>query len=88
MILEKIIYEGISFYNPKFINDPRRQGYCQAKIRSMLKQGTLEKQPCEICNKIDKVVAHHEDYSNPINIRWLCHRHHVAIHCIFKRLNA
>jgi hypothetical protein len=39
--------------------------------------GTLIPQPCEVCGAT-KVHAHHDDYSRPLDVRWLCplrHRH-------------
>lgn len=44
-----------------------------------MQQG-LSAQPCEVCQSTEKVQAHHDDYSKPLAIRWLCHRHHVQLH--------
>ena len=35
--------------------------------------------PCEICGSLT-THRHHEDYSKPLDIRWLCSRHHAARH--------
>ena len=43
------------------------------------RSGNLAEQPCEVCNKT-KVVAHHDDYNNPLNVRWLCQAHHKQWH--------
>jgi len=44
-----------------------------------LKYGRLIRRPCEMCG--DKVVeAHHDDYSKPLDVRWLCKGHHVEHH--------
>lgn len=40
----------------------------------------LEKCPCEVCGKTIGVQAHHDDYSKPLIVRWLCARHHMQIH--------
>ena len=40
-----------------------------------VRNGTLIRQPCEVCGEA-KVQAHHEDYSKPIDVRWLCFKHH------------
>lgn len=47
-----------------------------AKVQTELKAGRLIKQPCEICGTVDYVEAHHKDYSKPLEITWLCVKHH------------
>ncbi len=34
-------------------------------------------EPCEVCGR-KKAEAHHEDYSKPLNVVWLCRIHHIA----------
>ena len=41
--------------------------------------GTLIPQPCEVCGAT-KVEAHHDDYSTPLEVRWLCSLHHHQQH--------
>lgn len=40
--------------------------------------GRLVRQPCE-CGA-NRVEAHHPDYSMPLEVEWLCRRHHVERH--------
>lgn len=35
---------------------------------------------CSACNEIKKVEAHHDDYSKPLDIRWLCVECHNEWH--------
>lgn len=49
------------------------------QARQAMRAGTLAKLPCEVCNDID-TQAHHDDYSKPLEVRWLCHKHHRAHH--------
>jgi ribosomal protein S27AE len=44
-----------------------------------IKSGKLIKQPCEKCGNT-KVEAHHDDYSRPLEVRWLCKIHHMEHH--------
>lgn len=44
-----------------------------------LSRGTITRQPCEVCGN-QKSEAHHDDYSQPLSIRWLCHVHHRMVH--------
>lgn len=45
-----------------------------------IKAGILEKQPCEICGSMERIEAHHDDYTKPLDIRWLCKMHHDEHH--------
>lgn len=40
------------------------------------RRGELVKQPCEKCGSIN-VSKHHDDYTKPLEVRWLCHVHHA-----------
>ena len=48
-------------------------------VNNAIRAGRLRKKPCEVCGD-KKVQAHHDDYSKPLEVRWLCHTHHVAVH--------
>lgn len=47
-----------------------------------VKHGLIIPQPCEMCGH-SPVEAHHDDYSKPLQVRWLCNAHHRAIHSAF-----
>lgn len=47
-------------------------------VANEVKQGRLIKQPCQVCGE-KKVEAHHDDYAQPINIVWVCKKHHVEL---------
>ena len=49
------------------------------KVRRAVKKGTLVPMPCEVCGCL-KVQAHHDDYSKPLSVRWLCFHHHRIEH--------
>ena len=51
----------------------------RAETKALLKQGKLKKHPCIVCQSYD-VLPHHEDYTNPFNVIWLCEQHHIAYH--------
>lgn len=50
------------------------------KVRTAVKYGKLEKQPCEVCGTTKNVDAHHDDYEKPLEVRWLCKSHHKLHH--------
>jgi hypothetical protein len=43
-----------------------------------LKRGKLTRQPCEVCGAVAQM--HHDDYSKPLEVRWLCRGHHLEHH--------
>lgn len=44
-----------------------------------IRDGRLIKHPCEICGEV-RAQAHHDDYSKPLDVRWLCTKHHAEWH--------
>lgn len=52
---------------------------CREMTRYLVRTGKIVKSACEVCGDVN-VEAHHEDYSNPLNVRWLCRKHHREIH--------
>lgn len=49
------------------------------KTGNAIRDNRLIKQPCEVCGERE-VEAHHDDYSKPLEVRWLCQRHHCEVH--------
>jgi hypothetical protein len=48
-------------------------------LGNAVKRGDVIKQPCKICG-ITKVHGHHEDYDKPLEVVWLCSKHHADVH--------
>lgn len=38
-----------------------------------------ESRKTQLCGEVE-TDAHHDDYSKPLDVRWLCRRHHRAVH--------
>lgn len=51
-----------------------RKVYDKAK-----RSGKIKKMPCVICGN-PKSEGHHTDYSKPLEVVWLCRKHHVEAH--------
>lgn len=58
------------------------------KLRYAVKVGKLTRQPCESCGKTSGVQGHHDDYSKPLEVRWLCRKHHGLAHVKFQFLHS
>ena len=52
---------------------------CREATHRLIKSGKLLKENCEVCNEIE-VEAHHDNYNDPANVRWLCKKHHAQHH--------
>jgi hypothetical protein len=51
-------------------------------VKNALRYGKIHRHPCCICG--NKAQAHHEDYSKPLDVIWLCLRHHADRHIEIK----
>ena len=60
---------------------PAFNSHLAYKARKIAK--VLPKKPCEVCNLQD-ADKHHDDYSKPLKINWLCRKHHIQKHLSFK----
>lgn len=49
------------------------------KVYHAVRNGKLKKMPCEVCREL-KVQAHHNDYTKPLEVVWLCVTHHKELH--------
>lgn len=49
-------------------------------VQYALRKGDLKPKPCERCNFAFGVQAHHEDYSKPLDVVWLCQKCHGERH--------
>jgi len=84
--------------NKEKINEKRRLMYkidehyrlvCKTKelIRKAIRDKEIERPMyCSFCKRFsERIEAHHEDYSKPFIIIWLCHQCHKDQHRIFTR---
>lgn len=50
-----------------------------SRVQRALRTDKLTRQSCERCHA-EKTQAHHDDYSKPLDVRWLCAPCHAAHH--------
>ncbi|MCE9565783.1 MAG: hypothetical protein K8U57_27475 [Planctomycetes bacterium] len=58
-----------------------------AEVKNAIARGDLLPSPCEVCgipirapDGWRQVEAHHDDYTKPLEVRWLCRKHHIEWH--------
>lgn len=66
-------------YQKSYRNKPENRIKLRARdaARRALKRGDLVRQPCKCGEK--KVQMHHEDYTKPLEVIWLCVRCHHKV---------
>lgn len=59
--------------------EERRKSNARAYANTYRRRGKLERGPCEVCGDPQSEM-HHDDYSKPLEVRWLCRPCHIAHH--------
>lgn len=49
-------------------------------VNVAIRRGILSRRPCEVCGAERHIHAHHDDYAKPLEVRWLCAKHHIEAH--------
>ena len=49
-------------------------------VSNALSLGKILRQPCSVCGVSKLVHAHHDDYAKPLEVVWLCQKHHIERH--------
>jgi hypothetical protein len=72
---------GISGYERKIASERRNpiQSAARKQMDQAIRSGRLKRRPCVICND-PKTEGHHHDYAKPLDVYFLCRKHHVAVH--------
>lgn len=65
----------------QYIKD-KTNGKAQARraVNNALAKGKMSKLPCEVCGSTKLIHGHHDDYSKPLDVKWLCPTHHYQRH--------
>ena len=69
--MRKAVYKSIKKY-------PEKQK-AREKLNCLVVLGKIKRGVCETCGSPD-THAHHEDYSKPLNVAWLCRKCHCRLH--------
>jgi hypothetical protein len=61
-----------------------RRDQAHRLVASAIKAGELVRQACVQCG-MPNGEAHHEDYSRPLDVTWLCRQCHARVHVLKRR---
>lgn len=64
---------------PGWLKRNRLKNEARQYVYLAIRFGDLTPHPCEVCG-VSNVQAHHDDYSKPLEVRWLCVTHHNEHH--------
>lgn len=48
--------------------------------KNAIRRGELIREPCLVCGTTARIEAHHPHYCYPLNVIWLCKKHHGEVH--------
>ncbi len=66
--------------------DQRQRAVARAYANVYQRRGKIAPEPCSMCH--DPVAQkHHDDYSRPLQVRWLCRKCHLTVHTGDKTLH-
>lgn len=63
----------------KWNNSNRHKLRAHAALRVALRRGEIKRGRCAVCGSF-RVDGHHPDYSKPLEVVWLCRKHHQQLH--------
>jgi hypothetical protein len=69
----------------RWLEKNKEKKYAHNLVAKAIKSGKLNKFPCQTCGEL-KSEAHHEDYSRPLYVTWLCKKHHHERHNELRKL--
>lgn len=67
-------------YQKSLLKVDKSKAKARSIVNNCLKRGWLIKAPCEVCGELERVEAHHDNYTKPLEVRWLCKKHHSEHH--------
>jgi hypothetical protein len=70
--------EKSNAYSREYSKNNLDKKNAQLKAAKAVKAGALVPQPCEVCGD-PKAEKHHDDYTKPLEVRWLCSKHHHRV---------
>jgi len=79
MPCERIVQNASRKAYSELTPEQRFKSNARAYANTYQRRGLLEAQPCQECGA-SKAEKHHEDYSKPLDVIWLCKACHCRLH--------
>ena len=67
-------------------DEQRQRAVARAYANVYQRRGKLLPEPCAVCHD-PSAQKHHDDYSKPLQVTWLCRKCHLTIHLNDKTLH-
>lgn len=65
--------------------DEKLKSYCRNTLNHAIEKGLIKRgEECQVCGSRDLIDGHHNDYSKPLDVIWLCRKHHYQRHLEIK----
>lgn len=68
-------------YEPE---EKKKRVKARSILNHYLRDNKIQRPNCELCDL--KAEAHHDDYNKPLEVKWLCFKHHRLYHKIGKKI--
>ena len=68
-------------YSKKWDERNPEKRRARTAVMHAINAGIIKKLTCEKCGNI-KVHGHHDNYDKPLEVKWLCAKHHRELHYI------
>lgn len=62
------------------IRNHHRQNKVKVHARYLARRNLKAPEMCEKCEEFKALDAHHDDYSKPLEVQWLCRQCHANVH--------
>lgn len=72
--------ERVLGYKRSWIERNSEKRTAHKTLYKAVRRGDVTRLPCQICGSSEVVHAHHDDYSKPLEVTWLCPKHHGEVH--------
>jgi hypothetical protein len=64
--------QAVLAYKKRWNDSNPEKRRAEVAVGNAIRDGRLTRQPCEDCGSDERVEAHHDDYSKPLDVTWLC----------------